>query len=157
MIICSRSCKKHYKQTEVEESWRSPSMCGWVSYLDPSHSELSQGSAHLGRCCLQILPTGDDFDQQRVIVGWNHSTLEGRGAVQTDTHALTATEHLDRDGKSEIGEVNHVTKEWLKLGCNWLISWRESLQIAMNDNLSPSVYTSVEHSNTYTYGFYCGE
>lgn len=65
-----------------------------MSYLDPSHSELGQGSVHLGSCCLQVLPAGDDFYQQGVIVGRNNSTLEGRGAVQTDAHAFTAPEDL---------------------------------------------------------------
>ena len=35
-----------------------------VSYLDPSHSELSQGSTHLGGSCIQVFSTGDDFYQQ---------------------------------------------------------------------------------------------
>lgn len=65
-----------------------------MSYLDPSHSELRQGSAHLGGCCLQVLPAGDDFHQQGVVVGRNDGTLEGRGAVQADAHAFAASEDL---------------------------------------------------------------
>lgn len=65
-----------------------------MSYLDPSHSELGQSAAHLGSGCLQVLPAGDDFYQQGVIVGGNDSTLEGRGTVQADAHAFTASEDL---------------------------------------------------------------
>lgn len=65
-----------------------------MSYLDPSHSELSQGSAHLGRCCLQVFPAGYDFNQQGVVMWRNDSSLEGRGTIQTDSHAFTAPEDL---------------------------------------------------------------
>lgn len=65
-----------------------------TSYLDPSDSELGQGSAHLGGRRLQVLPAGDDFDQQGVVMRGDHGPLEGRGAVQTDAHALAASEHL---------------------------------------------------------------
>lgn len=65
------------------------------SYLDPSHSELSQGAAHLRGSRVQVLSAGDDFHQQRVIVGWNNGTLEGWGAVQADAHTLTTPEDLE--------------------------------------------------------------
>lgn len=65
-----------------------------MSYLDPSHSELGQGSAHLGGCSLQVLPAGDDFHQEGVVVGGDDGPLEGRGTVQADAHAFAASENL---------------------------------------------------------------
>ncbi|TNN53238.1 hypothetical protein EYF80_036529 [Liparis tanakae] len=68
---------------------------GRLTYLDPSHPELGQGSAHLGSCRLQVLPAGDDLHQQGVVVRRNDGALEGGGAVQTDAHALAGTEDLE--------------------------------------------------------------
>lgn len=75
---------------------------GTFSYLHPSDSEFSQGSAHLRRRSLQVLPTGDDLNQQRVIVRRNHSPLECRGAVQTDSHAFATSEDLTGNGTDEL-------------------------------------------------------
>lgn len=66
----------------------------WSSYLDPSHSKLGQGSAHLGGGCVQVLSTGDHFHKQRIVVGRDDGALEGRSAVQTDSHAFATTEDL---------------------------------------------------------------
>lgn len=46
-------------------------------YLHPSDPELGQGSAHLGGRRLQVLPAGDDFDQQGVVMRGDHGPLEG--------------------------------------------------------------------------------
>lgn len=97
---------------------------GWTSYLDPSHSELGQRSAHLGGRCLQVLPAGDDFDQQGVVVRWNDSALEGGGAVQTDAHAFTASEDL-RGNRTEEQKVNNVNRKNYNF-MSQLKVWRES-------------------------------
>lgn len=97
---------------------------GWTSYLDPSHSELGQRSAHLGGRCLQVLPAGDDFDQQGVVVRWNDSALEGGGAVQTDAHAFTASEDL-RGNRTEEQRVNNINRKNYNF-MSQLKVWRES-------------------------------
>lgn len=92
-----------------------------MSYLDPSHSELSQGSAHLGGCRLQVLPTGDDFDKQGVIVGGNDGTLEGRGAVQTNSHTFPSSEDLG--GATQRRKVRAFNRAAIHLGshCSQII------------------------------------
>lgn len=90
-----------------------------MSYLDPSYSELGQGSAHLGRRCLQVLPAGDDFNQQGVVVWRNDSSLEGRGAIQTDAHAFTTSEDLTGNRTNELRLMASVSEK--KHVFNWVV------------------------------------
>lgn len=96
-----------------------------LSYLDPAHSELSQGSAHLWRRGRQVLRAGDDFYQQGVIVGWDDSALEGRSAVQTDAHAFTAPEDLTRPRVKRQTSYNGTMSSihtWIYIYLKWKTS-----------------------------------
>lgn len=73
---------------------------GTISHLYASDTELSQGSAHLGGSCGVVFAVGNDFDEQRVIVGRYDSPLECRGIVQADAHALTTPENLLPEGSA---------------------------------------------------------
>lgn len=84
---------------------------GESSYLDPAHPELGQGSTHLGRRRLQVFPAGDDFDQQGVVMWGDDGSLEGRGAVQTDPHALTTAEDLVENRTGRLRRLASASEE----------------------------------------------
>lgn len=86
-----------------------------LSYLHPAHPELSQGSTHLGRRRVQVFPAGDDFDQQGVVMWRDDGALEGRGAVQTDPHALTTAEDLMGNRASWLRQAAFASKEKLQI------------------------------------------
>lgn len=80
---------------------RSP---GAASYLDATDPELCQGPAHLGSCRWVIFAVSNDFHQQRVVVRGDDSSLEGRGAIQADPHALATPEYLGGKRRAAGGE-----------------------------------------------------
>jgi len=68
------------------------------TYFYTTHSEFSKRSVHFGTTAWQIACTGNDFDEERIVVWRNDGSSVSRGRIQPNAHALSRSEYFDPSG-----------------------------------------------------------